>query len=115
MTTGTTAPPPIAARTSSGTSVAGCRVLDAQGTLLATGTALVERGDERTEAMVQARQPAGLLVLAIFGRGERCFMLELAGEAAEPVELVGSAWLAGGGRICRFRSTRPAARPASHG
>jgi hypothetical protein len=89
---------------SSETAVVTCRVLDPQGTFLASGTALVEHAGDRTEAMVQARQPAGMLVLAIFSRGERRFLLELPGEAALPVELTGSAWLADGGRICRFRA-----------
>lgn len=93
-----------APRGSSGTIVAACRILDLNGGFLAAGTARVERCDERTETTVQVRPPAGLLVLAIFGRGERRFVLELPGADAEPAELVGSAWLAGGGRICRFHS-----------
>ncbi len=110
MTTSTAALRSSAAQPSSGTTVVTCRILDTRGAFLASGTALVERGDERSDAMVQARPPAGLLVLAIFGRGERRFLIELAGAAAEPVELVGSTWLAEGGRICRFRVLQPAGR-----
>lgn len=109
MTTGLFADTTPATQISSETAVLTCRVLDPQGAFLAAGTALVEHAGNRTEAMVQARQPAGLLVMAIFSRGERRFLLELPGESALPVELTGSSWLADGGRICRFRASEPAA------
>jgi hypothetical protein len=83
----------------------GCRLLDARGSDLASGTALVERDClGGIEATVQALQPVGHVMLAIFGRGERHFQLELAGASPVPVELTASRWLDGGRRVCFFRS-----------
>jgi hypothetical protein len=83
-----------------------CSVLSESGELFASGEAHIDRDDSHVVATVQGLTSVGALMLAIFGRGQKRFTLDLPDYGPLQVELAASSWLAGK-RVCFFRSLQP--------
>jgi hypothetical protein len=86
--------------------VSRCSIFARNGKVLAAGEAHLARDGSHMVATVQGLTPVGALMLAIFGRGQTHFVLEIPGYGPLQVELTASRWLAGQ-RICFFRSQLP--------